>query len=89
MYRLFIAALMLSACSAYMPAAPAGSRLASSRIAAGAMPQPTLAPEAQSRAGAVVMNSEYETARPHTRASAACEHASGTAVRARQRTEGA
>ena len=26
-----------------------------------AMPQPTLAPEAQSRAGAVVMNSEYET----------------------------
>ena len=61
MYRLFIAALMLSACSAYMPAAPAGSRLASSRIAAGAMPQPTLAPEAQSRAGAVVMNSEYET----------------------------
>ena len=58
MYRLFIAALMLSACSAYMPAAPAGSRLASSRIAAGAM-QPTLAPEAQSRAGAVMMNSEY------------------------------
>ena len=57
MYRLFIAALMLSACSAYMPAAPAGSRLADrgGRDAAA-----TLAPR-RSRVRAPSMNSEYET----------------------------